>query len=126
MNMSIDEAQKLYSTSQIEIIDIRTEKEWKMTGIIPNTHLVNMHNEDFSENTNFISEVEKILNKYNNKNIGFICASGSRSEIVASYFLEKKYKNIVHIPDGIIGKSKDGWLYLGFPIKAYNEEKENN
>ena len=83
-----------------------------------------MHSEDFSENPEFLSQVELVLNKLKNKNIAFICASGARSEIVAKYFVEKNYKKISHIPDGIVGKEKNGWLYLGHPIKSYDEESK--
>ncbi len=126
INISIDEAEKLYNSNQIKIIDIRTEKEWKMTGVIPNTFLVNMHNEDFTENPNFINIVKDLLNKNLDSKIAFICASGARSEIAANYFKNKKHKNIFHIPTGILGKQEDGWLYLGLPIESFNKEKVIN
>ncbi len=119
-------AEKLYNSNQIKIIDIRTEKEWKMTGVIPNTFLVNMHNEDFTENPNFINIVKDLLNKNLDSKIAFICASGARSEIAANYFKNKKHKNIFHIPTGILGKQEDGWLYLGLPIESFNKEKVIN
>ena len=72
----------------------------------------------------FLNEVELVLNKLKNKNIAFICASGARSEIVANYFIDKNYNNISHIPDGIVGKENNGWLYLGHPIKSYDEESK--
>ena len=37
-----------------------------MTGIIPNSYLINMHEEDFSENINFIKETKKCLMKIKN------------------------------------------------------------
>jgi rhodanese-related sulfurtransferase len=123
-DITINNAFQSYSRNELVIIDIRTVKEWKMTGVIPQSYLINMHTKDFSENPNFLSEVELVLNKLKNKNIAFICASGARSEIVANYFIEKNYKNISHIPDGIVGKEKDGWLYLGHPIKSYDEESK--
>ena len=55
-----------------------------MTGVIPNSYLINMHEEDFSENNNFIQETEKVLDKNKEYNIAFICASGTRSEIAAN------------------------------------------
>ena len=124
IEINVKTAFENYKSEKIKIIDVRTLKEWKMTGIIPNSYLINMHNEDFSNNPNFIEQVEKILNKNNKYDIAFICASGARSEIVAKYFLEKKYKNIYHIPQGVLGKEKDGWFYLGFPIEDYIEETE--
>ena len=122
INISINQAVDSYKSKKLKIIDIRTHKEWKMTGIIPNSYLINMHEEDFSENINFIEETKKVLNDNKEFNIAFICASGARSEIAANYFIEKNYKNIFHIPKGILGKNKDGWLFLGYPIESYIEK----
>ncbi len=119
LNIDIKNAVKSYNANELKIIDIRTVKEWKMTGTIPNSYLINMHNEDFSENINFLDEVEKIINQNEKYDVAFICASGARSEIVAKYFKDKSYNNIFHIPEGILGKNKDGWLFLGYPIKSY-------
>ena len=122
INISINQAVDSYKSKKLKIIDIRTHREWKMTGIIPNSYLINMHEEDFSENINFIEETKKVLNDNKEFNIAFICASGARSEIAANYFIEKNYKNIFHIPKGILGKNKDGWLFLGYPIESYIEK----
>ncbi len=119
INININEALESYKSNKLKIIDVRTHKEWKMTGVIPNSYLINMHEEDFSENNNFIQETEKVLDKNKEYNIAFICASGARSEIAANYFIEKNYKNIFHIPEGILGKNKEGWLFLGYPIEDY-------
>ena len=124
IEISISKAFQSYNDNELVIIDIRTVKEWKMTGVIPKSYLINMHSENFSENPNFLNEVEFILNKVKNKNIAFICASGARSEIVANYFIKKNHKNIFHIPEGVVGKENNGWLYLGHPIKVYTEESK--
>jgi rhodanese-related sulfurtransferase len=125
IEINIENALENYNSKNLKIIDIRTLKEWKMTGIIPNSFLVNMHNEDFSENLDFIKQVEDIINNNQDIDIAFICASGARSEIAAQYFIDKEYTNIFHIPLGILGKEKDGWLYLGYPIESFNEEVRN-
>ena len=63
INISINQALESYKSKKLKIIDIRTYREWKMTGIIPNSYLINMHEEDFSENINFIKETEKVLDE---------------------------------------------------------------
>ena len=122
IDISINQALESYKSKKLKIIDIRTLKEWKMTGIIPNSYLINMHEEDFSENLKFIEKTEKLLNENKDIDVAFICASGARSEIAANYFIEKNYINIFHIPQGILGKNKDGWLFLGYPIESYIEK----
>lgn len=119
--IEINDAAERFKQDKLKIIDIRTIKEWKMTGVIPGSFLINMHNEDYSENTFFIEKVEEILNQNNNFNIAFICASGARSEIAVNFFM-KKFNNLYHIPKGILGKERDGWIYLGFPLEDYNTD----
>ena len=118
LNLDIQEAFEHYENNNLLVIDIRTKKEWIETGIIPKSILVNMHNDNYEENRNFIKEIDNILMVNKENNIVFICASGARSEIVVNYFSEKGYNNISHIPQGIIGKKNDGWLYLGYPLKS--------
>ncbi len=120
--ISVDKALEYYNNNELVIIDVRTVKEWKMTGVIPKSYLINMHSEDFTENPNFLNEVKQLVNSVKNKNIAFICASGARSEIVTNYFVEKNYTNVFHIPEGIVGKENNGWLYLGYPIKGFDEK----
>ena len=117
-SLNLQEAHDSYIDNKIIIVDVRTKKEWKETGIIPNSILLNMHNDNYEENKNFVNDLSAFLSKNLNKSISFICASGSRSEVVVNYFTEKGYKNLSHIPDGIVGKNNDGWLFLGFPLKA--------
>ena len=120
LDLNIKDALKAYKEDNLIVVDIRTEKEWKETGIIPNSILVSMHNNNYEENSNFIEQITTILEKHSKENIVFICASGARSEIVTNYFFKEGYQNVSHIPEGIIGKNKDGWLFLGYPIKALN------
>ena len=64
----------------------------------------------------------KKLNK--DKKIGFICASGARSKIVLDFLLEQGIKNIYHIPEGITGRSSEGWLFQGYPITNFSTKKD--
>ena len=64
-----------------------------------------------------LKKQKKCLDENKEFDVAFICASGARSEIAANYFIEN-YKNIFHIPDGILGKIK----MVGFfrlPIESY-------
>ena len=122
--INIDKAFSLYKERSLLIIDVRTKKEWKMTGVIPNSILINMHDDNNLERESFVEEVKFELDSNKNKNIAFICASGSRSEAVMSFFSNKGYKNVFHIPNGIMGHQNDGWLFQGFPITNYHTKKE--
>ena len=121
-DISLEEAFDLYNKKEILIVDIRTETEWQMTGVIPNSELINMHDNQHNERADFLKEIQILLNKNNDYNVSFICASGARSEIVAKYFFDKGYKTISHIPDGIVGKNYNGWLYSDLPIISYKND----
>lgn len=123
LEITLDKAHSLYEKEKLLIFDIRTKKEWQMTGVIPNSILINMHDNNNLERENFLNEVTSELKLYKNKNIAFICASGARSKVVMDFFINKGYKNIFHIPDGIMGKQSNGWLFQGFPITNYVENK---
>ena len=120
--INLNEAIKLYNNKELKIIDIRTINEWQMTGVVPDSFLINMHNENYSESTDFVKRIKSVLDQNKNSKIAFICASGARSELVTEYFLNQSYKDIFHIPEGIIGKEKNGWLYLGFPLKEFKKK----
>ena len=119
--IEIDKAHTLYKNNNLLIFDVRTENEWNMTGVIPNSILISMHDNNNQERKGFLKELKKALSSYNNQNLAFICASGARSKIVADYLIQKGYKNIYHIPDGILGKQNNGWLFKGFPIMSYKK-----
>ena len=123
-DLSLQEAYSLYENDKIKIIDIRTLNEWNMTGVIPKSILVNMHDDNYQERSEFSMELKNILSKYNKSNVALICASGARSKIVSDYLIKEGYSNIYNIPDGIIGKKSDGWLFLGFPLHEYKSLKE--
>ena len=121
--ITLDKAYSLYEKEKLLIFDIRTKKEWQMTGVIPNSILINMHDNNNIERENFLNEVSSEIELHKNKNIAFICASGARSRVVMDFFINKGYKNIFHIPDGIMGNQSNGWLFQGYPITNYLENK---
>ena len=101
---------------EIKIIDVRTQNEWKSTGIIKGSFLVSLLN----KNKKFIFEewfamFENNFGKY--EAIIFICASGVRSNYISH--LVKKRK-----PDLIVYNLKKGinnWIRSGYKIqRLYN------
>ena len=97
---------------EIKIIDVRTQNEWKSTGIIKGSFLISLLN----KNKKFIFKdwYEMFNNKFgSNKSIIFICASGVRSNYIANLVKKKK-------PDLIIYNLKKGinnWIRSGYKIQ---------
>ena len=96
---------------EIKIIDVRTQNEWKSTGIIKGSFLVSLLN----KNKKFIFEDWFAMFENNfgkNKSIIFICASGVRSNYISHLVQRKK-------PDLIIYNLRKGinhWIRSGNQI----------
>ena len=101
--------------NEVKIIDVRTQNEWKSTGIIKGSFLISLLN----KNKKFIFEdwYEMFKNKFgNNKSIVFICASGVRSNYI-SHLVQKKE------PDLRVYNLKNGinhWIRSGNRIHRLN------
>ena len=100
---------------EIKIIDVRTQNEWKSTGIIKGSFLISLLN----KNKKFIFEdwYEMFNNKFGrNKSIIFICASGVRSNYISHLVKNKD-------PDLIVYNLKKGinnWIRSGYKIERIN------
>ena len=100
--------------NEINIIDVRTENEWKSTGIIKESFLVSLLN----KNKKFIFEDWYALfeNKFGkNESIVFICASGVRSNYISHLVQRRK-------PDLKIYNLKKGinhWIRSGNKIYKF-------
>lgn len=101
---------------EIKIIDVRTQNEWKSTGIIKGSYLISLLN----KNKKFIFEdwFEIFNNKFGkNKSIVFICASGVRSNYISNLVKKKE-------PDLIVFNLKKGinnWIRSGYKIEKLND-----
>ena len=97
---------------EIKIIDVRTQNEWKSTGIIKGSFLVSLLN----KNKKFIFEDWFAMFENNfgkNKSIIFICASGIRSNYISHLVKSKD-------PDLIVYNLKKGinnWIRSGYKIE---------
>jgi len=114
--MSLDiypDAQMLETTDML-IIDIRTEMEWQQTGIVKDSNCVTffdmMGNYDVEK---FLAEIDKLGGK--EKEIGLICRTGSRTSQVASFMSQNGY-NVKNLAGGIMKLMSDG--YTPSPYKA--------
>ena len=96
----------------INIIDVRTQKEWKSTGIIKGSFLMTLLN----KNKKFVFEdwYKMFNNKFGrNKSIIFVCASGVRSNYISNLVKKKD-------PDLIVYNLKKGinnWIRSGYNIE---------
>ena len=99
--------------SNLKIIDIRTEKEWKQTGILPKAYTITFFRADGSYDfRDFLNKLNKIIKK--DEVFAIICRSGHRSKIVSN-FLSKNGYHVINLVGGMNYATKK----LGLPVKKY-------
>tara|TARA_Y100000590_G_C15702861_1_gene1007439 strand:- start:1513 stop:2259 length:747 start_codon:yes stop_codon:yes gene_type:complete len=97
------------------LIDIRTENQWKETGIIKNSIKLNAFDIKGNFNPSFLKKIEKIISKKSKKNTNlvFIDMNGDIAPILSNGFIEQlDYKNIFCLEGGI-----QKWLTSGYFVK---------
>ena len=99
---------------KIKIIDVRTQNEWKSTGVIKGSFLISLLN----KNKKFIFEdwYATFENKFGkNKSIVFICASGVRSNYISHLVQTRKPDlKIYNLEKGI-----NHWIRSGNKIHRF-------
>ena len=99
------------------VIDVRNKEEWKETGIIPNSILIQMLSTGRTIRKEYISELLTTLGEDKDINVAIICHSGGRSSATVSMLQDKGYNNIFNISEGMVGNgSTTGWVNRNLPI----------
>ncbi len=85
--------------SGIKIIDIRTEPEWKETGLVENTIPITFFDEQGRYDAQaFINELNKHVKK--DREFALICRTGNRTAAVSELLSKQGYK-VVNLKGGI-------------------------
>ena len=114
--ISVIDAEKELKNNLI-VIDVRNVEEWKETGIIPNSKLIQMLSPQGTIRENFITELLTTLGDDKNIKAAIICRSGRRSLATVALLKEQGFNNIFNITDGIMGDGKTtGWKNENLPL----------
>ena len=117
----IDVAKEL--NNDIIIIDVRNIDEWKETGVIPDSKLIQMLSPQGSVRKNFIGELLSTLGNDKNIKIAIICRSGRRSSATVAMLKDQGFTNIFNVTEGIMGDGKTtGWKNRNLPLVKCEEE----
>lgn len=91
------------------VIDVRTEKEWESTGVIPDSHKLQFFSSkgEFDE-TQWLANLNK-LRTSKDQPVILVCRSGNRSGMVGNLLTKKlNMKNVFHLSNGIMPWIKAG------------------
>ncbi len=101
---------------KMKIIDIRTEMEWRQTGIVPGSACITFF-DDFGnyDVDKFLAEYAKIADK--DELVGLICRTGSRTRMVTNFLRQNGY-NAVNLDGGVFHLNS-----IGYELVPYNPSK---
>ncbi len=100
----------------IFLIDIRTPREWRATGIGEGAHPIDMRREDFVQALELLTEGNRAAP------VALICARGVRSARLSNHLTQAGFTNIIDVPEGMLGSAAGpGWVRAGLPVTDYEE-----
>ena len=110
-------------SNNLIIIDVRNKEEWKETGIIPNSLLIQMLSAGRTIRKEYISELLIALGEDKDIKAAIICHSGGRSSATVELLKNEGFNNIFNISEGMVGNgSTTGWINRNLPLIACNKE----
>jgi len=105
VRMSATKAHSAALNGNLIILDIRSPGEWAKTGVAKDAWPVTMHDPNFGAN------LQSIIERYPKKPLAFICATGGRSNHVATVLDQNGILGIINISEGMFGNGKaPSWI----------------
>ena len=113
--ISAPDAYALAQAGEITLIDIRTPREWRNTGVPEGAALINMRDRDF------VDQVLAQIGGDKSTPIALSCATGGRSSNSARKLRELGFTNVSDVSEGFHGNrtAGPGWEARGLPIEPY-------
>lgn len=110
------EAQARANAGELTLIDVRTPREWRETGVAPGAVLIDMNHPNGAEG--FAKAVLERVGGDRNAPIAFICRSGNRSGQVQRFLAAQGFTQVQSVSEGMSGsRAGPGWIERGLPVK---------
>ena len=108
VDISINELQTMIESEDVVLIDVRTPKEWRQTGIVEGSIPIMFFDEKRKPHAQeWMNQAAPYLESQ--REIILICRSGNRSKIIANYLIQQHgHARIYNVKPGI-----RQWLRLG-------------
>ena len=112
------EAWELLQDAELVIVDVRTQTEWRETGVAPGAARISFYNIWAVPNDAFVEEVLAALDGDRDRPVALICATGGRSSKAARQLRESGFSHVADIAEGMQGSQAGiGWLSRALPIE---------
>jgi rhodanese-related sulfurtransferase len=120
--LSATEAYDLASRGEIRIVDVRTEREWRETGMPMGARGASIHQPGGREA--FIADALEAVGGDRSRPIATIATTGVRSTRAQAWLTEAGFTQVFNVKEGMFGRVDEtgdapGWLNRGLPLARY-------
>lgn len=99
---------------EITLIDIRTPREWRQTGLPVGAIAIDMRRDDFLQALSVAVAGDLA------RPVALICARGVRSARMTRVLAAAGYSRIIDVPEGMLGSaSGPGWIAADLPVTQW-------
>ena len=114
------EAQARANAGQLTLVDVRTAREWRETGVASGAARIDMNHPDGA--AGFAKAVLERVGGDRNAPIAFICRSGNRSGQVQRFLAAQGFTQVQSVSEGMSGsRAGPGWIERGLPVERCGE-----
>lgn len=115
--LSAPDAWALANRADMTLVDIRTPREWRQTGVPAGALEIDMHHPGGLPG--FADELLAVVGGDRSTAIGLICRTGNRSGQMQQALLNQGFTRIYNIREGMAGsRAGPGWLRRGLPVES--------
>ena len=106
---------RMAQSGQLTVIDVRSQREWRATGVARGALPVTIHQRDGA--LGFVRAMTQAVGGDRSKPIALICARGNRSTRAFAILKQAGFTNVYNIREGMLGRGESkGWIQSGLPI----------
>lgn len=115
--ISPEEAYQATTEGKLTLIDIRTPREWRLSGLPQGAQPITMHNP--AGKNAFVAEVRAAVGGDLDRPIALICAAGERSRWAQQLLAAHGFTDVLDLSEGLFGRGSDkpGWIARGLPLE---------
>ncbi|MDT3671980.1 MAG: rhodanese-like domain-containing protein [Aromatoleum sp.] len=114
------EAQARASAGELTLVDVRTPREWRETGVARGAARIDINDPDGIDG--FVKAVLQRVGGDRNAAIAVICRSGHRSGQVQRVLVAQGFTQVQSVSEGMSGsRAGPGWIERGLPVERCGE-----
>ncbi|MEQ9643119.1 MAG: rhodanese-like domain-containing protein [Alphaproteobacteria bacterium] len=115
-----DEAHRRAAAGEILLIDIRTPREWRRTGLPADAARATLRAPH--GNDGFLDRIERLTGGQRGAPVALICAAGVRSAHATRLLRQHGYTAVLDVHEGMLGNGAGaGWLKRDLPVRSCDD-----